>query len=308
MAQPPQPRPVSLLHPMTVADLLDDSFRLMRNNARVVFATSAVFIGPTQLLTFAISVRSGAPEEFGFGGSVFRGFIATGSGSADDVVFGVVAVLLSLLSVALIGGAVCQVALAHYGGDEVSTRSVLRGVRHKALALMGAWFLVHVLEASGALVFGVLGIGAYAGGGDTLGGVLLLVGVGLLFPIGFVVMPLSVAVSPCVVIEDLGPVESLRRSWRLMRRRFWPVAGIALLAGFIGSMVAWVLSIIPLAIGFGLGGLGGWVVITLSSIMVLLVTQPFVAFVASLQYLDGRIRTEGLDLAIVADRLLAEES
>ncbi|MBI3257038.1 MAG: hypothetical protein HYZ59_04540 [Actinobacteria bacterium] len=308
MAQSLHARSEAPLHPMTVADLLDGSFRLLRNHARVVFPAAAVFIVPAQLLSFAANVRSGVPEDFGVGGTAFAGLASTGSGSSVDVAFAVVAMLLGLLSVALIGGVACQVVIASHDGHELSLSGVLRRVRQKGWALLGGWLLVHLLEASGFLVFAAPALAAWAGGGDTLALVLLGIGFVLLVPIGFVVMTLSVAVAPCVVSEDLGPVTSIRRSWRLMRRRFWPVAGVALLAGLIGSIVAQILAAVPATIGYALGGVGGWVLITASTIITMLITQPFVAFVATLQYLDGRIRTEGLDLQIIADRLLAEEA
>lgn len=293
---------------MTVADLLDGSFRLLRNHARVVFPAAAIFIVPAQILSFAANVRSGVPEDFGVSGTAFGGFVTTGSGSSGDVVFAVVAMLLGLLSVALIGGVACQVVIVSHDGGEPALSGVLRRVRQKGWALLGGWLLVHLLEASGFLVFAAPALAVWAGGDDEIALVLLGIGFVLLVPIGFVVMTLSVAVAPCVVSEDLGPVTSIRRSWRLMRRRFWPVAGVALLAGLISSIVAQILAIVPATIGYALGGVGGWVLITASTIITMLITQPFVAFVATLQYLDGRIRTEGLDLQIIADRLLAQEA
>lgn len=293
---------------MTVAELLDGSFRLLRNHARVVFPAAAVFIVPAQILSFAVNVRSGVPEDFGVSGTAFGGFVSTGSGSSGDVVLAVVAMLLGLLSVALIGGVACQVVIVSHDGHEPTLSGVLRRVRQKGWALLGAWLLVHLLEASGFLVFAAPALAVWAGGDDEIALVLLGIGFVLLVPIGFVVMTLSVAVAPCVVSEDLGPVTSIRRSWRLMRRRFWPVAGVALLAGLISSIVSQILAIVPATIGYALGGVGGWVLITASTIITMLITQPFVAFVATLQYLDGRIRTEGLDLQIIADRLLAEEA
>ncbi len=293
---------------MTVAELLDGSFRLLRNHARVVFPAAAVFIVPAQILSFAANVRSGVPEDFAVGGTAFGGFVATGSGSSWDVVFAVAAMLLGLLSVALIGGVACQVVIVAHDGGEPSLSGVLGRVRQKGWALLGGWLLVHLLEASGFLVFAAPALAVWAGGNDTIALALLGIGFVLLVPIGFVVMTLSVAVAPCVVSEDLGPVTSIRRSWRLMRRRFWPVAGVALLTGLISSIVSQVLAIVPATIGYALGGVGGWVLITASTIITMLITQPFVAFVATLQYLDGRIRTEGLDLQIIADRLLAEQA
>ncbi len=304
----PQARSEVPLHPMTVADLLDGSFTLLRNHARVVFPAAAMFIVPAQLASFALQARMGFSELSGTRDTVFTTPMPTDSGSSSDVVVAVIAMLLNLSTVALVAGVAAQVVVSSHNGDEQSVWQVLHRVRQRGAALLGSWLVVHVLEASGLLVLGALALGSLAGGQDDLAAVLFVFGLVLLAPIGFVVMTLSVAVAPCTLIEDLGPLRAVRRSWRLVRRRFWPTAGVALLAGMISSLVAQILSVIPAAIGLGIGGVVGAVLLTLATIAVLSITQPFIGFVASLQYLDARVRTEGLDLQIIADRLLAEES
>lgn len=296
------------MHPMTVADLLDGSFRLLRSNARVVLPAAAMFIVPAQLASFVLQVRTGIPEYSGTGATVFTGPLPADSGTSSDVLVAVMATLLNLLTVALVAGVACQVVVGSHAGDDQSVWQVLRRVRERSWALLGGWIVVHVLEAAGLLVLGAPALGAWWGGLDDLALGLLVIGLVLSAPVAFVVMTLSVAVAPCTLIENLGPLSAVRRSWRLVRRRFWPTAVVALSAGLISSIVAQVLSVLPAAIGIGIGGVAGTALLTMTSIVTLSITQPFVAFVAALQYLDARIRTEGLDLHMVADRLLAAES
>ena len=54
-----------------------------------------------------------------------------------------------------------------------------------------------------------------------------------------------------------------------------------------------------LAIGFH----WGWIIVSASSIVAALITQPFVAIVATLIYFDLRIRKEGFDLQMIAAAL-----
>jgi hypothetical protein len=115
---------------------------------------------------------------------------------------------------------------------------------------------------------------------------------------------------PIVVLERQGPVDAMRRSWGLVRRSFWRVLGILLLAGIVVAVASFVLQI-PFSIleavaggSGGLYGLGGTrsvaaiIIAGVGSIVVGAVTRPISAGVAVLLYLDLRMRKEGLDLAL----------
>jgi sterol desaturase/sphingolipid hydroxylase (fatty acid hydroxylase superfamily) len=118
--------------------------------------------------------------------------------------------------------------------------------------------------------------------------------------VAIALVPLFIAVAPAIVVEELGPIRGMRRSWRLMRPRFWPVLGIALLSGLIanilGSILGTPFSLVAVAIGYDVG----WPLLALGAILPALVTTPFIAIVATLIYFDGRIRHEGFDLQVVA--------
>jgi hypothetical protein len=118
-------------------------------------------------------------------------------------------------------------------------------------------------------------------------------------------------VAPVAVLEHQGPVNALRRSWRLVRRSFWRVFGIMLLAGLIVSVASFVLklpfSIIGLVAGGGSAGPFGVgtstsiiaaVIGAVGSIVAGAITRPVSAGVTVLLYLDLRMRKEGLDLAL----------
>jgi sterol desaturase/sphingolipid hydroxylase (fatty acid hydroxylase superfamily) len=105
------------------------------------------------------------------------------------------------------------------------------------------------------------------------------------------------------VVEELGPIRGIRRSWSLMRRRFWPVLGIALLAGLISNVLGQVLGVVPTFAGVIVGLEWGWILVAVGAILTALVTTPIVAIVATLQYFDARIRFEGFDLQVIAAEL-----
>ncbi|HWL48678.1 MAG TPA: hypothetical protein VNT92_02280 [Acidimicrobiia bacterium] len=97
-----------------------------------------------------------------------------------------------------------------------------------------------------------------------------------------------------VALEDVGPVAALRRSFALVRGRWWPTVGFLLLVGLFGSVAAQLVQLLALPIigagGVGIGaGLG---------FVLLVVAQGFVvaaiAVMVTLWYLDLRARKEPL--------------
>ena len=171
-----------------------------------------------------------------------RGFLdivnhpATAQASVDNrstaqTVVALVTSAILLLVTPFVAGAISRVVAASYLGREETPGSALRATGRRWWALLAAWFLVHVLEA----VFFVLCI----------------------LP-GLLVMAMFVAVAPAIVTEELGPIAGMRRSWRLVRRRVFPVLGIALISGLLASVLGNVLGGIPTAIALAIGLKWAW--------------------------------------------------
>ncbi len=106
--------------------------------------------------------------------------------------------------------------------------------------------------------------------------------------------------APAVVLERLGPVNALRRSWRLVTSSFWRLFGILLLTVIIVFVAGLVLQI-PFYVGRGLLGsesAAGIILAGIGGIIVGAITRPVLAGVTVLLYLDMRMRKEGLDLVL----------
>ncbi len=127
----------------------------------------------------------------------------------------------------------------------------------------------------------------------------IVAGVACILP-GLLVMALFVAVAPAIVVEELGPIQGMRRSARLVRPRLWAVLGIALVSGILAQILGSVLGFIPQMAALLIGLRWGWILLAAGGILTGVVITPFVAIVATLVYFDGRIRHEGLDLAMMA--------
>ncbi len=289
---------------MTVSDILDGAFRLLKANARALLPIVAVFIVPLQV------IAAYAQRDLLGGAGVLEvlsdpSLAAEGGLQGDsNQIGGAIAGLLNLLVLPFLAGAVSQVVAASYLGHELGAADALRATFRRSWALFLGWVLVHLLEAAGFLVFGVALVALIAAGAPGVAiGILAVLGVFAALPVLVAVMALSVAVAPAIVVEHLGPVAGTRRSWSLMRRRFWPVLGTALLAGLVASILGQVLGLIPSIAGLIVGTDGGWILLAIGAILTALITQPIVAIVATLQYFDARIRFEGFDLEVIAAEL-----
>jgi len=137
-----------------------------------------------------------------------------------------------------------------------------------------------------------------------------LPGFGLIFLIvpGVVLWGGLALTTPALVLERLGPVEALKRSWRLAWPDLGRVWGIRALAWLLASVVASVLTIpfgIPAGVSLFNDASAGaepsaltLLIITLGAILASTLTEPFVAAVLVLLYLDRRMRAEALDVAL----------
>jgi hypothetical protein len=266
------------LHPMSLSDVLDGAFRLLRANLATIVLVTAVFFVPLELVSAFLTrdlfggqgilqvLRdpSLAEQQFsgGLSGVELGGTVATS--------------LLGLLITPFVGGAITQVVAASYLGRQLSAGDAIRTTGRRVWALLGAAIFVHVIEAVGLLL--------------------------CILP-ALVAMTFFICTTPAVVIEGIGPIRSMRRSWALVRPRFWPVLGIAVVSGLLASFLTSILGT-PFTFGAEFVGLRwGFILLAIGSILPALVASPFVSIVATLVYFDARIRHEGFDLQMIAKGL-----
>jgi hypothetical protein len=260
---------------MTLSDILDGAFKLLKANAKTIFTIVAMLVIPFQILA-ALLERNllggrGLFSQINDPSAVATSS-STGGGAHLQIASGVVT-LINLLLLPFIAGAVAKVVAASYVGDQLSAGQALRAVRRRFWPLLGAWWIWHPLEWIGFVL--------------------------CIFP-GLALMTMFVMVAPAIVTEELGPIQGLRRSWRLAKRRFWPTMGIALLGGLIASVLGQVLGGVPSFIALVIGLRWGWILLAVGSSLTSLLVTPLVSIIATLLYFDARIRTEGFDLQVIA--------
>lgn len=258
---------------MTVSDVLDGAFAILKAAPATIIAFTAVFAVPVQLLGAWL-------QRDLLGGDSILDLINETDPSlvgTDDPGFGSTGAQLVLLfgpALALVfvaAGLVRLVGAWHVGRD-LSLGELLRGSLPMAWPLLASWLLVHLAEAAGALACGLPGLA---------------------------LMTWFLVTAPVIGAEGLGPIEAMRRSARLVSRRFWPVMGLALMSGLVATIFGYALGLVPtvLSLLVGTGG-WGWLLTGAAGILTGLVTMPIVAGATVLIYLDLRVRTEGLDLEL----------
>jgi len=273
----PTTGPLNLpLHPMNLADVMDTAFRLLRARFRSIAVVLGVVVVPVHLIS-ALATRNA------FNGTSFLNVfhnaahgVQTTQTSVSTNSLTAITALLSWIVLPFAAGAISILVAGSYTGTEVTAGRALRAAGRRWLPLLVATIVVHLLE---------------------------VIGVFLLVLPGFLVMSLSVAVSPAIVVERLGPLRGIRRSWQLDRHRLWGILGIALLTGLIFTIAGGIVSTPLELIGFAVGLHWGWVLVFLASVLSSVFSVALSAIVATLIYFDGRIRTEGFDLEVLAGRL-----
>jgi hypothetical protein len=141
----------------------------------------------------------------------------------------------------------------------------------------------------------------------------LAVLVGLIVAIGFILLFIPgifalVALSlsaPAFILERIGVIDSMQRSWALVKGDFWRVLGILLLGFLIVLVITFVIEIpFLIAAGFSSWATGsniGWgslIILAIGQILAGTISQPISAGIVALLYVDRRMRAEGLDVTL----------
>ncbi|MDE0139775.1 MAG: hypothetical protein OXM57_03825 [bacterium] len=125
-------------------------------------------------------------------------------------------------------------------------------------------------------------------------GILLAIGFVLLIIPGIFVLVSLAVVWEALIIEGIGPMESIKRSWRLVSGERWRVFGAGVLVIVLMAIVVGVISaVIALILSAGLGvsgGMTGYLVQQVASLL----SIPLTAALGTVIYLDLRVRKESL--------------
>jgi hypothetical protein len=284
------------LRALTVGDVLDGSFRLLRDRFGRVALLVLLVLGPYQLLTsFAIDRvapdlgPTGDPEVF-FTGPLDDELVARLAGIGAGMG------LLAGLAYLVVGAAVLWTVLREDEGLPTDVPSALRAGVRRLWVTGVASLLVWLLGLAGFFAIGFVAV--LLGMAVLPLGFLFGIPAAILFGLGW--FAATVLVLPVAMVEaDAGIGRVTGRALSLVRRRFWRFVGVCALVLLVLSLVTFAISAV-LGLLAMVAGPAAWVVDGVSGTLVSVITTPVLLFATLLLYLDARVRLEGWDLQLRA--------
>jgi Membrane domain of glycerophosphoryl diester phosphodiesterase len=267
------------MRPLNLGETLDASIKIVRARWKTLAMVMIVIALPLEIAN--VLIISSTTDVYQTG-TMFATSATTKTTYSDSGAYaaGQVAIIALTFLSYLLGNVACYRAVADtYLGRETSARTSLSF----AASRLGATLWLTIL-----LVIG-----------------LALAFIALFLPFVWLVIAWSVAL-PVMLVEGRGGPGALGRSFKLVEGRWWATAGRFVVAYILVLVISGV-------VGAGLGALSGLLVSDTStgalileraaSFLVSLVTTPFIAAVTTLVYFDLRVRKEGFDLALLAERM-----
>jgi hypothetical protein len=294
------------LRPLGTGQLLDQAIRLYRRNFLKFVAIIAIVQIPLSLLNTVASIMVAqgtmTPEDLvtmqpDFSG-LFNTSLITGTAGSCLVLMATLVLVQGVATAAL-----TRAVADHYLGQPVGFVDAYRRIGKSWGSLVGAILLASLFVILLLLWLIVPCIGWFTGPG-------------ILVFVSLAVIPL---IAPVVVIEGESAGTAMIRAWNLVRRRFWHVVGFAAILLLFNTLVtSGPILLLTLLFGFFSDNL---VAATSSSTAVLLETTlnslfpmissllylPLQLTCMTLFYFDLRVRTEGFDLALLAEEAMGEQ-
>jgi Protein of unknown function (DUF2510) len=269
----PPPGSPLLLRPLGIGECLDAGITLYRTRFLDMVKAVAVVTVPIQVLSILVSL------------SLPRGSDATADSRAWASVAGVLLVaLVGVVATGLASAASFKIISDAYLGMTTGWRASLRF----GLARLGPVVWLTVLH----LVL------------------LLLAFVACILPGVWLYAAWAVA-TPALLFENVRGRRALGRSLELVRGRWWPVAATLLITTLVVSLASGVFtSIITLPLTASLGS-GDPLVVLVRGVVsgaASVLTVPFRAAIVAVLYFDLRVRKEGFDIQLMAQRIGTEAS
>ena len=293
--------PYGHLRPMTLADVLDGMFRLIKDHWRTFLLAVGGVLVPLSLASNVV-LAGVAPELIVPDIEALldpQQIEAGGPLPGVEFIVAVVAVAaIALFFTTPISWAVCtQVAGAAIDGRSIAPGTAVKQGLRRWPALLGVFVVQGLAYLALAAVIGVVTLAFVQAVGEI--GALILLPLLLAWFVLCVWLYTRWALAvPVTVLERAGPLRSLGRSWRLTAGRFWWLLGtlilVQIIAGIVGAIAGTPFQLVSLTPG--IGTFFAALVVSLGSVVTGLITTPVTVNALALLYTDRRVRAEGADL------------
>ena len=298
------------LRPLTVGELFNGAFQAVRVNPQTMFG-----------FAFAIMAVVGLVQAFFASSSTSSLTRALSSGDTEDLVYSLggsmgsfVTSGLTLLATAFLSGMLALTVWDAVLGRKSSPADAWHRFSPRFVPVLLATLLIGIIEfvviVLVLLVFMIpfflvvvnaASARSYDSASAGIGGALSII---FLMIVALIVVACFFTVkfaftSSAVVLEGLGPVDALKRSWSLSKGSFWRILGRILLIGVVIGLISSVLGgIVGAILGVGANAADsvGMLVAFSAFVSALLsaVVIPVQSSFYTLMYLDERMRKENL--------------
>ncbi len=296
------------LRPLTLGEIYDGAFRIIRFNPKATVGSAVLVASITMMIPVVVT----AILTWTIGAT----FDATGENqSTEDLAgqlgsFGALGLgaVLQVFGLLFVTGMIVQVTAAAAIGRRLTLGQAWAATRGKRWRLVGLSVLLWVMTLAIIAVYVVALIVAFTVA-ELLVAVLFTVGWTALFlcALAWFWIRVYYLPVPALMLEPIGVFQSLGRGFRLTKGQFWRTFGIALLTYIIaqvgGSMLSFPINLIGQIALFALDpdyALFGLVILqAVSSVVAAAFVAPFSSAVSSLQYVDQRMRKEAFDVELM---------
>ena len=298
------------LRPLTVGELFNGAFQAVRVNPQTMFG-----------FAFAIMAVVGLVQAFFASSSTSSLTRALTSGDTDDLIYSLSSSMgslvtdgLTLLATAFLSGMLALTVWDAVLGRKSSPADAWHRFSPRFVPVLLATLLIGIIEFVAIVVvllvfmipfFLVIVNTASARSYDSasagIGGAFALI---FLMVVALIVIACFLTVkfaftSSAVVLEGLGPVDAMKRSWSLSKGSFWRILGRIWLIGIVTGLISAVLGgIVGAILGVGANAADsvGMLVAFSAFLSALLsaVVIPVQSSFYTLMYLDERMRKENL--------------
>lgn len=298
------------LRPLTVGELFNGAFQAVRVNPQTMFG-----------FAFAIMAVVGLVQAFFASSSTSSLTRALSSGDTDDLVYSLGSSMgsfatdgLTLLATAFLSGMLALTVWDAVLGRKSSPADAWHRFSPRFVPVLLATLLIGIIEFVAIVVVLLVFLipfflvvvntasarsldSAGAGIGGALSIIFLMI-VALIVIACFLTVKFAFT-SSAVVLEGLGPVDAMKRSWSLSKGSFWRILGRILLMGIVTTLITSVLGAIVgaiLGVGANAADSLGLLVAFSAFVSALLsaVVIPVQSSFYTLMYLDERMRKENL--------------
>ena len=298
------------LRPLTVGELFNGAFQAVRVNPQTMFG-----------FAFAIMAVVGLVQAFFASSSTSSLTRALSSGDANDLVYSLgnsmgsfVTSGLTMLATAFLSGMLALTVWDAVLGRKSSPADAWHRFSPRFVPVLLATFLIGIIEFVAIVVvllvfmipFILVAVNAaaarsYDSASAGIGGAIAII---FLMIVALIVIACFLTVkfaftSSAVVLEGLGPVDAIKRSWSLSKGSFWRILGRIWLIGIVTGLISAVLGgIVGAIVGVGAAAADsvGMLVAFSAFLSALLsaVVIPVQSSFYTLMYLDERMRKENL--------------